>query len=104
MSWIHIDDLCGMFIFAIQNESVSGVFNAVAPNPTTNKEITKLVAKTLKRPCFLPNVPAFILKLILGKRAAMVLGGSRVSSEKMQSLDFKFKFPELQEALKDLLT
>jgi uncharacterized protein (TIGR01777 family) len=104
MSWIHIDDLCGMFIFALENESVEGVFNAVAPNPATNKEITKLVAKTLKKPCFLPNVPAFILKLILGKRAAMVLGGSRVSSEKMQSLDFKFKFPELQEALKDLLT
>ena len=103
MSWIHIDDLCRMFIYACQNKEVKGVFNAAGPNPETNKIITKMAAELLGKPCFLPNVPSFILKIILGKRAAMVLGGSRVSSEKIQSLGFKFKFPELKNALKDLL-
>lgn len=103
MSWIHIDDLCEMFIYAVENKDVKGVFNAVGPNPETNKTITKAVAQVLGKPCFLPNVPGFILKIILGKRAAMVLGGSRVSSEKIQSVGFNFKFPELKKALEDLL-
>ncbi len=103
MSWIHIDDLCRMFIYACENKDVKGVFNAAGPNPETNKVITKMAAEVLGKPCFLPNVPSFILKIILGKRAAMVLGGSRVSSEKIQSLGFEFKFPELKNALKDLL-
>jgi uncharacterized protein (TIGR01777 family) len=103
MSWIHIDDLCEMFIYAVENNDVKGVFNAVGPNPETNKTITKAVAQVLGKPCFLPNVPGFILKIILGKRAAMVLGGSRVSSEKIQSVGFNFKFPELKKALEDLL-
>lgn len=103
MSWIHIDDLCEMFIYAVENNEVKGVFNAVGPNPETNKVITKAAAQVLDKPCFLPNVPGFVLKIILGKRAAMVLGGSRVSSEKIQSLGFEFKFPELKKALEDLL-
>ncbi|MTI38444.1 TIGR01777 family oxidoreductase [Fulvivirga lutimaris] len=103
MSWIHIDDLCEMFIYAAEKKEVQGVFNAVGPNPETNKVITKMAAKVLGKPCFLPNVPSFVLKIILGKRAAMVLGGSRVSSEKIQSLGFDFKFPELKKALEDLL-
>ncbi len=103
MSWIHIDDLCNMFIHGVESNKVSGVYNAVAPNPETNAVITKQAAKVLNRPCFLPNVPAFILKLILGKRAAMVLGGSRVSCEKIAQTGFNFKFPDLQPALVDLL-
>ena len=103
MSWIHIDDLCEMFIYAFENKEAKGVYNATAPSPETNKIITKAVASVLNKPCFLPNVPSFILKIILGKRAAMVLGGSRVSSEKIQSLGFQFKFPELKKALADLL-
>lgn len=103
MSWIHIDDLCEMFIYAVENDAVTGVFNAVGPKPETNKVITKMTAEVLGKPCFLPNVPSFVLKIMLGKRAAMVLGGSRVSSEKIQSLGFNFKFPELKKALEDLL-
>ncbi|MEQ8925601.1 MAG: TIGR01777 family oxidoreductase [Fulvivirga sp.] len=104
MSWIHIDDLCNMFIHAVENDSVNDVYNAVGPNPETNKVITKETAKVLNRPCFLPNVPAFVLKLMLGKRAAMILGGSRVSCEKIQATGFKFSYPTLPEALKDLLS
>lgn len=104
MSWIHIDDLCKMFIHATENDVVEGVFNAVGPNPETNEVITKAVANVLNKPCFLPNVPGFILKIMLGKRAAMILGGSRVSSEKIQATGFEFTYPELVLALKDLLT
>lgn len=103
MSWIHIDDLCNMFIHAIENEKVNGTYNAVAPNPETNKVITKATAKVLNKPCFLPNVPGFVLKLMLGKRAAMVLGGSRVSAEKITEAGFQFQYPELNSALKNLL-
>lgn len=104
MSWIHIDDLCNMFIYAVENTSIEGVYNAVGPDPETNKTITKAVAEVLGKPCFLPNVPAFVLKMILGKRAALVLGGSRVSSEKIVTTGFNFQYPELKLALTDLLT
>lgn len=104
MSWIHVDDLCNMFIHAIENKEVHGVYNAVGPNPETNKHITKEIGKVLKRPIWLPNVPGFVLKLMLGQRAAMILGGSRVSSEKIESTGFKFRFPNLIDALKDLLS
>ena len=103
MSWIHIDDLCRMFIHAVKNHSVEGIYNAVGPNPETNKAITKAAARALNKAAFLPNVPGFVLKVILGKRAAMVLGGSRVSCEKIQATNFTFQFPELKQALADLL-
>lgn len=103
MSWIHIDDLCKMFIYASENDTVSGTYNAVAPTPETNKVITAAVAKVLDKPCFMPNVPAFVLKLMLGKRAAMVLGGSRVSAEKIMAAGFAFDHPDLKGALRDLL-
>jgi uncharacterized protein len=104
MSWIHIDDLCRMIIFSLENPSMTGVYNAVAPNPETNATLTRLSAQVLKKPCFMPNVPSFILRIMLGQRAALVLGGSRISSEKIQSQDFKYQFPNLQTALADLLT
>lgn len=103
MSWIHIDDLCEMFIHAIENENLKGAFNAVAPNPVTNKELTKLTAKALKKPFFLPNVPGFVLKLTLGEMASIVLGGSKISSEKIESAGFNFKFEKADAALADLL-
>lgn len=103
MSWIHIDDLCNMFIHSAEHAEVEGVYNAVGPNPEINKNITKEAAKVLKKPAFLPNVPAFVLKIMLGKRAAMVLGGSRVSSEKIEATNFKFQYPDLKPALVNLL-
>ncbi len=104
MSWIHIEDLCRIFIHLIENKELSGVYNGVAPNPETNATMTKLAARVLNRPYFLPNVPGFILRLILGQRASLVLGGSRVSSEKIEAQEFKFNFSNLQPALADLLS
>ncbi|MCX2745960.1 TIGR01777 family oxidoreductase [Mangrovivirga sp. M17] len=103
MSWIHIDDLTDIFIHLLENHELKGVYNGVAPNPVTNKEITKKAAKVLGKPLFLPNVPGFVLKTMLGERAEVLLGGQKVSSQKIQKTGFKFKFSNVEEALKDLL-
>jgi hypothetical protein len=103
MSWIHIDDLCRMYIKAIEDESMEGVYNAVAPNPVSNKEFTKIIARTLKKPIWLPRVPGFVIEILFGEMAEVVLQGSMISSEKIESARFDFKFVNVQDALQDLL-
>jgi uncharacterized protein (TIGR01777 family) len=102
-SWIHIDDICGIFIKALEDESLNGPINGVAPKPVTNKELTKAIAEALHKPLFLPAVPAFVLKLILGEMANIVLKGSRVSSEKVMSHGYQFQFTDVNDAVRDLL-
>ncbi len=103
MSWIHIDDLVSIFIHVLEHEELEGVFNGVAPNPVTNREMTRAIAKSLNKPMFLPPVPGFMLRLMLGEMAEMLLGGTRISSEKIRKTGFVFSFPELDPALHDLL-
>lgn len=103
MPWIHIDDICSMYEFALKNPEIEGSYNALAPQHTTNENLTKLIAKVLKKPLFMPNVPAFILKLIFGELADALLEGSRASSEKIMKAGFEFQFPDLKMALEDLL-
>ncbi|TAH22549.1 MAG: TIGR01777 family protein [Cytophagales bacterium] len=103
ISWIHIDDLCEIFIKAIEDSNMSGIYNAAAPQPITNEGLTKAIGKALDKPILPINVPAFALKLMLGEMAAIVLGGNRVSAEKIEKTGFKFQFREIKEALKDLL-
>lgn len=101
-SWVHIDDLCRMFLFAIQNEQMQGFYNAVAPTPLRNKAFTQaLVAASGKSALLLP-APAFALRLALGEMADTVLGSTRVSAKKIQSTGFTFNFPTIEAALKDL--
>lgn len=102
MPWIHIDDLCEIYIKAIEDANMNGAYNAVAPEHITNAAFTRCLAKTLKRPNFLPNIPATILKTIYGEMAAILLNGSRVSSEKIREAGYEFLFPGLKEALADL--
>lgn len=102
MSWIHIDDLCKIFIHLMEREE-TGIFNGVAPHPETNKDFTKKVAKAINRPLFLPNVPSFALKLIVGEMAVMLTGGNKVSNKKIASTGFNFEYPSLDSALKELL-
>ncbi len=102
MSWIHLDDLCGIFIHMLEN-GIQGRVNGVAPQPVTNEAITRAIAKALKKPLFLPNVPKFALKILVGEMADMLIGGNKVSSEKIRNLGYSFRFPDIQEALKDLL-
>lgn len=103
MSWIHIDDACRIFIKGIEDESMKGVYNAVTPNPVSNKQLTKEIARVLNKPLWLPNVPGFVLKLVLGEMADLVLKGSKVSARKIQDSNFDFQFLDLKEALEDLL-
>ena len=103
LSWIHINDLCRIFLWMLE-ENQYQTFNAVAPHPVTNKEITIEIANVIKKKIILPNVPAFVLKGLLGEMANIVLGGNRVSCENIQKLGFEFKYPELRPALKNLLT
>jgi uncharacterized protein (TIGR01777 family) len=99
MSWIVIEDLARMFSFAIKNEKISGIYNAVGPHPATNAELTKAAAKNAGKPFIGFGVPGFGLKLILGEMAMMVLGGNKVSSKKIQKEGFKFNFSELDKAM-----
>ena len=101
MSWIHIDDLCRIFIFAMENK-LSGAINGVAPKPVSNKEFTKILAKKLKRVQFLPNVPSFLMKLGLGERAELLLTGNNISSKKIESLGFEFLYKSLEESLEEI--
>ena len=100
--WIHLEDLCNMYLYAIENEEIKGIYNAVAPEHINNKALTKIIAKKLKKPLWLANIPAFVLKIILGKMAVIILEGSRVSSEKIMATGFKFKYPNINEALQKL--
>lgn len=103
LSWIHIDDLCSLFIKAIDDQEVKGACNAVSGDWVTNKEFTRLLAKVLNRPLFLPHVPKIIMKLILGEMAMLVLNGSKVSADKIKEAGFIFDFPNLETALRNLL-
>lgn len=101
-SWIHIQDLVAIFQFVIQNQ-LSGVFNGVAPYPVTNSELTKAIAKTLGKPLFLPNIPQFVMKLILGEMHQILFSSQHVSCRKLLDLKYQFKFASLDKALNDLL-
>ncbi len=101
-SWIHIDDLASIFIHVLQNQ-LEGIFNGVAPNPVTNNDLTKAVAKTLKKPFFLPNIPKFFMKLVLGEMHILLFESQRVSSKKIEDHEFQFEYSNLQPALEDLL-
>ena len=103
MPWIHIDDLCGIYIQAIENEQMQGVYNAVASEHITNTSFMRCLAKTMKKPYFFPNVPAFLLRLIFGEMSVILLKGSKVSSDKIRNSGFTFKFSSLEPALKDLI-
>ncbi|MEP0714410.1 MAG: DUF1731 domain-containing protein, partial [Algoriphagus sp.] len=102
MSWIVIEDLARMFVFALEKTTLQGVFNAVGPNPATNQQLTQAAAKAKGKPYLGIGVPGFALKLFLGEMAAIVLGGNRVSSQKIQKAGFEFDCPELNGALKEI--
>lgn len=102
-SWIHIDDLCQMFVHAIETETVEGIYNAVAPNPVTNKYLAEAIGKGMNKSVFLAPVPAFALRLAMGDMAAIVLDGVNLSSNKITNSGFKFSFDDVTEALRDLI-
>lgn len=102
VSWIHIDDLGAIFKYVI-DYNLEGVFNAVSPYPTTNEELTKAIAKTIHKPLFLPNVPKFILSLLLGEMHKILTSSQHVSSRKILDAGFQFQNASLAKSLQNLL-
>jgi uncharacterized protein len=104
ISWIHLDDLCRMYVEAVDNEQWQGVYNGVAPGPATNADLTKHIAHALQRPLLLPNIPAFVIKLMFGELAVTVLGGNYVLNKRIHDeTNFRYQFGDLDAALRDLL-
>lgn len=103
MSWIHIDDTVKLIDWLINRDRLSGIFNAVSPNPVTNKEFTSILGKSLKRPSLIP-VPAFLLRHLLGEMAELVLTGQKVLPQKSMRFGFQFSYPDLRAALDSLFT
>jgi uncharacterized protein len=103
MSWIHLDDLCRLFITALENEKWHGVYNAVAPTPVTNEELTRQIANVIHRPLWMPHIPAFTLRLLYGEMANVVLGGNYVVNQRISSeTNFTYQFNDVHQALADL--
>ena len=103
LSWIHIDDVCALFIYAVETEAMHGSYNAVSGEWATNKEMTQAIAKVLSKPLWLPNVPAFVLKIVVGDMAEIVLNGSKVSAGKVKDAGYSFKYTNLNQTLGSLL-
>lgn len=102
-SWIHVQDLAEMFLFAVDNK-LEGIYNGVAPNPMTNTEVTKAVAKALHKPLILPNIPKVAMKLVLGEMHMLLFESQRVCASKIENAGFEFKFHHLEPALLDLFS
>lgn len=103
ISWIHIEDLARLFLFAIESEQIHGVYNAVAPQPVTNKNfILKLAEKVKGRFCIPFYVPSFVLKVVLGGLSIEVLKSATVSNTKICQAGFQFLYPTIDAALNDL--
>lgn len=101
--WVHIEDLCRLYIRAITEVEMIGTYNAVAPSHITNNEMNLQISSILKKPYFMPKIPKFILKILLGELSTVLLYGSRVSSEKIMKEGFLFNHPKLEGALQNLL-
>lgn len=100
--WIHHQDVVDMYLHGLEHENLEGVYNMVAPLPVTNMQMSHAVAKQLHRPFWAPNVPAFLIKLLFGEMSLVVLGSTRVSSQKIEDSGYNFAYPDLPSALNEI--
>ncbi len=100
LSWIHLEDLCRLYIHAVEDPMMKGIYNAVAPQQVTNAQFMRSLAKEIHRPFFFPSVPAFLLRLVMGEAADLVLGGSRISAQKVLDSGFQFRYERANEAIR----
>lgn len=101
-SWVHISDLLHAYLFVFDHNDLKGTFNLCAPNPVTNKVLTKTLGKILHRPTVIP-LPKFVLKLLFSEGATVLTEGQRVIPERLLEHHFKFKYPTIEEALREVL-
>lgn len=103
ISWIHIDDLCQMFIYALENEAMNATYNAVAPNPVTNKNLILKTANRLRKSFYMPvHIPTFVLNMLMGQRSIEILKSTTVDSTKISEEGFSFLYPTIEVALNEL--
>jgi len=100
MPWIHLDDVVGGMLFCLDTEAASGPVNLTAPEPVTNKELSRTLGRVLKRPAFAP-VPGFVVKVLYGDMARIVTTGVRAVPVKLRELGYEFRRPDLEDALRD---
>jgi uncharacterized protein (TIGR01777 family) len=103
MPWIHVDDLCAIYLESLNNSNMNGAYNAAINDNTTNTIFSKTLAKTFGYSIWLPNVPAFLIQMAMGEMAQIILKGRRVSSDKIEKLGFKFKYKSLELALRNCI-
>lgn len=103
MPWIHLTDAVAMYIFALEHNGIHGVYNMAAPAPITFSAFVNTLAKKLKKPLWLPNIPQFLLKAIMGQMSEMLLCSTRMSAEKIQNAGFRFRYPEIETAVEALI-
>jgi len=104
MPWIHVEDLCAIYLEALKNPNMEGSYNAAISDSTTNAGFSKTLAKVFGYKIWLPNVPGFLIKMVLGEMSKIVLTGRRVSSDKVEKLGFQFKHTNLEETLRKCLS
>ncbi|WP_448702529.1 TIGR01777 family oxidoreductase [Mucilaginibacter sp. AW1-3] len=97
--WIHMQDVLGMYLMGIENLELQGVYNMVAPNAVTNKQLTQAIAQQLHKSLWMPNVPEWVLKLLLGEMSIVVLGSTKVSAARIQIAGYKFLYEKVNDAL-----
>lgn len=102
MPWIHIDDMVNAIVFLLEDKQAKGAFNLTAPHPVRNSEFTRILGKVFKRPALM-TVPASVLRLIMGESATLVLGGQQAIPEKLLNAGFEFRYPQLEDALNDII-
>lgn len=102
-SWIHIDDLCKIFMEAVENETMEGIYNGVAPEAVSNKHLAKTIAKAMDKKALVMPVPTFALRLAMGEMAAAILDSTRVQPNRLLEAKFEFDHTDLEQALRDLL-
>ena len=102
ISWISLEDLVNLYVFALEHPEISGVYNAVAPNPVNNKTFMKTLAHHLHRPFFLPPVPGLVMKIMFGEMASILLKGQGVSADKIMAAGFLFQHETLEDFLESI--
>ena len=103
MPWIHNADLLQIYAQAVEDEKMNGSYNASSPENINHSNFNHMLAKKMNKPFFMPNIPAFVMKLALGEMSDLVLKGSRIDATKIQEIGFEFQYPTLEKALEELI-
>jgi uncharacterized protein len=101
-SWIHEQDLVNIYLFLLDKSDVSGPVNCTSPHPVRNEELTKALARAMGKPAFMPSVPGFMVKIVMGEFGAVLLEGQKVMPKRLLTLGYPFRFPRIEAALQDL--